>query len=161
MKKQLIILAALLPLLGGCVYDFEAELTGDQYTVVVEGDIIVGGMTTVSFTRLNPELLEGKKENPAPLDAYYSSWVNSALPPWGIPVNFTARVEGEDGTVVEGQGIGGMCSLDTRSLNPGVKYRLCLHDDVNDLNYASSWESVPSISFTYITSFIITSHKVF
>ena len=57
MKKQLIILAALLPLLGGCVYDFEAELTGDQYTVVVEGDIIVGGMTTVSFTRLNPELL--------------------------------------------------------------------------------------------------------
>ena len=144
MKKQLIILAALLPLLGGCVYDFEAELTGDQYTVVVEGDIIVGGMTTVSFTRLNPELLEGKGQgNNSGRDIYYaSSAVIGALPPWGIPVNFTARVEGEDGTVVEGQGIGGMCSLDTRSLNPGVKYRLCLHDDVNDLNYASSWESV-------------------
>lgn len=130
MRKQLMILAALLPLLGGCVYDFEAELTGDDYTVVVEGDIIVGGITTVTFTRLNPEVIGGK----ARLD-------NGDM--WGIPItNFTVRVEGEDGTAVEGSGLGGRCSLDTRSLNPGVRYRLCLTDVVNDLHYHSSWEAV-------------------
>ena len=42
MKKLWLILAAFLPLLGACVYDFEAELTGDEYTVVVEGDILAG-----------------------------------------------------------------------------------------------------------------------
>ena len=131
MKKQLMILAALLPLLGGCVYDFEAELTGDQYTVVIEGDIIVGGITNISFSRLNPEVLEGqgggREEKPA----------------WGIPVsNFTVRVEGEDGTVVEGGGLGGRCSLDTRSLSRGTRYRLCLDDLENGLHYTSSWESV-------------------
>ena len=131
MKKQLIILAALLPLLGGCVYDFEAELTGDQYTVVIEGDIIVGGITTISFTRLNPEVLEGQGKT------------QDQNPGWGIPIsNFSVRVEGEDGTEVEGSGLGGRCSLDTRSLNRGIRYRLCLQDLANGLHYASSWEAV-------------------
>lgn len=138
MKKQLIILAALLPLLGGCVYDFEADLTGDQYTVVVEGDIIVGGTTTITFSRLNPEVLKDRTSDGDASSSMYTPGFGG----WGIPVSFTARVEGEDGTVVEGTGFGGLCSLDTRSLNPGVRYRLCLHDELQDLNYTSSWEAV-------------------
>ena len=139
MKKQLILLAALLPLFGGCIYDFEAELTGDDYTVVIEGDIIVGGTTTVTFSRLNPEVLENISNTGtnAELNSYYRGSGG-----WGLPIDFTARVEGEDGTVVEGSGLGGRCSLDTRSLNPGVRYRLCLTDVENDLHYTSSWEAV-------------------
>lgn len=135
MKKQLIILAALLPLLGGCVYDFEAELTGDQYTVVIEGDIMVGGTTTINFTRLNPEVLEGKNNNQTKAVSPYDSG-------WGIPVYFTAQVEGEDGTIVEGASSWGSCSLDTRSLSPDVRYRLHVYDQVQGDHYVSGWETV-------------------
>ena len=134
MKKQLIILAALLPLLGGCVYDFEAELTGDQYTVVIEGDIMVGGTTTVNFTRLNPEVLEGNKNNNQ-TKAIYD-------PSWGIYVSFIAKVEGEDGTIVEGESSWGTCLLDTRSLKPDVRYRLHIYDQEQGHHYVSDWESV-------------------
>jgi hypothetical protein len=134
MKKQLIILAALLPLLGGCVYDFEANLTGDQYTVVIEGDIMVGGTTTVNFTRLNPEVLEGNKNNNQTKAIYE--------PGWGIPVSFYAKVEGEDGSIVEGEPSWGSCKLDTRSLRPDVRYRLHVYDQIQGDHYVSSWESV-------------------
>lgn len=135
MKKQLIILAALLPLLGGCVYDFEAELTGDQYTVVIEGDIMVGGTTTVNFTRLNPEVLEGKQNEQT--KALYPG-----DPGWGIPVSFTAQVEGEDGTLVEGEASWGSCSIDTRFLRPDIRYRLRVHDLEQNHHYVSDWETV-------------------
>ena len=147
MKKRWLILAAVLPLLGACVYDYEAELTGDQYTVVVEGDILVGGVTTLRFSRLNPELLEPNKEVDWS-NLLSSSWDPSQDPTsstylpgtWDIPIDYTARVEGEDGSVVEGSGIGGLCTLDTRDLTPNTRYRLVLYDRTNDETYSSSWQ---------------------
>lgn len=144
--KKLMILAALLPLLTACVYDFEASLTPDQYTVVVEGDIIVGGTTTIRFSRLNPEVLE--KPEARDWSDYLSSYADpsevssSRYDGWGIPVSFTARVEGEDGSVVEADGVSGFCTLDTRSLSPGTRYRLCLYDKEKKFHYASQWETV-------------------
>ena len=83
MKKRWLILAAVLPLLGACVYDYEAELTGDQYTVVVEGDILVGGVTTIRFSRLNPEVLESQKE------VDWSNYLSSSWDPSRDPTSST------------------------------------------------------------------------
>lgn len=144
MKKRWLILAALLPLLGACVYDFEAELTGDEYTVVVEGDILIGGTTTLRFSRLNPEVMQSES-------ADLSSWLSSSWDPsssyynppsWNIPVDFTATVEGEDGSVVQAKGVSGFCSLDTRNLDPNVRYRLLLLDERNGDQYSTPWQEV-------------------
>lgn len=149
MKKHWLILAALLPLLGACVYDYEAELTGDQYTVVVEGDILVGGVTTLRFSRLNPEVLDPDKE--VDLSDYISSYWDPSRDPtsstylpgtWDIPIDYTARVEGEDGSVVQADGIGGLCTLDTRNLDPNVRYRLYLIDLQNGEKYTTPWQQV-------------------
>ena len=155
MKKRWLILAVFLPLLGACVYDYEAELTGDQYTVVIEGDIIVGGTTTVSFSRLNPEVLGNNTNSNAELNSYYRGPGG-----WGLPVNFIARVEGEDGTVVEGNGLGGLCSLDTRSLNPGVRYRLSLDDLENGMHYTSQWETVETAPVIDSLSYSINNNQL-
>ncbi|MBQ2172119.1 MAG: DUF4249 family protein [Bacteroidales bacterium] len=147
MKKRWLILAAILPMLGACVYDYEAELTGDQYTVVIEGDILVGGTTTLRFSRLNPEIMQSEQQGDwsSHLSSYWDpsqDLSSSSFYPgtWDIPIDFTARVEGEDGSVVEGSGVSGICTLDTRNLKPNTRYRLVLYDKRNDETYSSSWQ---------------------
>ena len=115
MKKclRILLLGSMISLALACVYDYEAEWEGGASYVVVEGDIQAGGITTVSFSR----------------DGHYS--------------RFTASVEGEDGTVVEAPAAAaGTISLDTRQLNPDIRYRLRIHELENGLHYASSWQDV-------------------
>ena len=135
MKKQWFTgLVALVFGVSSCIYDYEAPLTADQYTVVVEGDIQIGGYTQIRFTRLNPELMEpvdGIGETPVD---YWDGWTPTA------PLHFT--VEGEDGSRVESDAYGTLCQLDTRTLNPSVRYRLRIEDKYLGQNYSSSWQDV-------------------
>jgi len=114
MKRSLLILLCLIPFATACVYDFEADVQGTDNFVVVEGDIQVGGYTDISFYRN------------------------------GFPQSFSATVEGEDGTVVQATQLhaGWACTLDTRNLDPSVRYRLRIEDIDTGLHYSTSWETV-------------------
>ena len=102
----------LIPLAAACVYDFEADVEGSASYVVVEGDIQVGGITTLSFLRDDAHVL------------------------------FRAVVEGEDGSSLESSLASQSCQLDTRGLDPAVRYRVRIEDVESGNHYTSSWESV-------------------
>lgn len=112
MKRSLSILLCLIPLAAACVYDFEADLDDSTSFAVVEGDIQVGGVTSISFLRDN------------------------------VHVMFRAVVEGEDGRKVESAPTSKVCQLDTRNLDPSVRYRVRIEDIDAGHHYTSSWESV-------------------
>lgn len=112
MKKSLLAILSLVSLTS-CIYDFKADIEEASRYAIVEGDIQVGGITTVSYT-----------------------WAGSTN------VQVVASVEGEDGTVVTGEKDSGICTVDTRALDPAVRYRLRVQDLENDAVYVSSWEDV-------------------
>lgn len=112
MKKSLLILLCIMPLATACIYDFKANLEEASTFVVVEGDIQVGGITILSLSRNNS------------------------------PVLFKATVESENGQAVESQETKGTCTLDTRHLDPALRYRVRIHDTENDAHYTSAWETV-------------------
>jgi hypothetical protein len=111
-KKDLLILLLLFPLSLSCVYDFQADIEEASSLVVVEGDIQVGGITSISFFRD------------------------------GNTVLFSAVVEGEDGTSLSSGMSRNICNIDTRNLDPTVRYRIRIYDMEAVTQYVSSWENV-------------------
>jgi hypothetical protein len=103
-------------LLGSCVYDFTPsgnELPGmDKPLVVIEGDIIVGGITNVELKSTRP-VLNGVEQEEISFQGT-SVWVES-----------------ENGGVWQGapaadEGYGSKFVVDTRNLPLDGKYRLCV-----------------------------------
>ena len=132
--------ALLLFVMGGCVYDFMPQgddIQGlDKPLVVLEGDIIVGGITEISLKSSRSILDENSKSG---IDFYGSSvWVES-----------------EDGKVWYGEGDffeEGKFYVNTSDASLGGSYRLCVSVPGKG-EYASSFKPVmisPAIdSVTY------------
>ncbi len=98
--------------IDSCVYDFQPVVPEEEYMLVIDGDILVGGTTIVRVENTRPlgqsTLMEGYA-------GMYAAW------------DCTVTVEGEDGTVVKGDLFsGGRFELDTRNLRTDVRYRMRL-----------------------------------
>lgn len=119
--------AALLLILAGCVYDFEPDVSKleemDVNIVVIEGDIVAGGITTVRIGYTRPfyggaytgGFFPGLSSSYNPEAGNLDSWKSSV---W---------VEGEDGRIWNGEPSGlGYYKVDTRELDLAGAYRLCV-----------------------------------
>lgn len=115
MKKRLTFLLAIAALLvGACIYDFDAGLMGEEGTLVVEGDILIGEYTNVRLSRS----------------------MGLTSPDGMIIVSGVCYVEASDGTRYGN----GSTRIDTRNADPSLKYRLVV--ETGGRNYTSEWESV-------------------
>lgn len=134
MERRFILLLACLPMLlfaGSCIYDYTPVVEASTSTVVIEGDILVGGYTDVrlSLTR--------------PLDTEFSEMSQNE---W--PEDARAWVESSSGARYEGVG----SRIDTRSADPSLEYRL--HVYYKGRTYVSEWTPVvrsaeiDSVSYT-------------
>ena len=76
------VFAAVTLLAATCIYPYEVDIErGGEYPLVVEGDILIGSVTTVKLSHVRPFNLTDYEE---------------------IPVYAHGYIEGEDGTRVEG-----------------------------------------------------------
>ena len=101
---------------AGCVYPFTAELGQSEQALVVESDIVIGGITEVTLSYVNPVgvTVPVKKANLADI-----------------------CVEASDGSVYTGIFANGSGRIDTTEADPSLSYRLKIH--VNDTDYESDW----------------------
>ncbi|MBR1538397.1 MAG: DUF4249 domain-containing protein [Bacteroidales bacterium] len=107
-----LILAALLT--GACVYDFTTDLAGDEGILVVEGDILIGDLTTIRLSR-SIKLSGSDQVDRVPGACY---------------------VEASDGTRYGN----GSPVIDTRNADPLLEYRLLI--ETGGRRYASEWAPV-------------------
>lgn len=92
-------LAATLLAGASCVYPFDVEIPKTDYPVVVEGDIHVGGTTTLTVTRVYPINNSSATGSPS----YYSPYSSSFDSMSGVLINLLdCYIEGEDGTRIPG-----------------------------------------------------------
>ena len=131
---------------NSCVFPFDTDFEGQtgEYPLVVEGDIMIGGITTINLDRVRP--FEEPQEE---------QWERY------IMTNVEAYIEGEDGTRVEGDlytpydyfsssyyfsAPTATIHFDTQDLRPDQRYRLhlkvfCRGADAPD-TYETDWVSV-------------------
>ena len=115
MKKRLLFLLTFTALLvGACVYDFDAGLSGEEGILVVEGDILIGDYTNVRLSRSMG--LTGSDEL--------------------VYVSGRCYVESSDGKRYGN----GSPRIDTRSADPSREYRLVV--ETGGRNYTSEWAPV-------------------
>jgi hypothetical protein len=94
-----------------CIYPYPVDIErGGEYPLVVEGDILIGSVTTVKLSHVRPFNLTD-----------YES----------IPVVASGYIEGEDGSKVRGtsdytasDSENGILYFDTSNLNKDQRYRL-------------------------------------
>ena len=104
-------LAAAALLAASCIYPYPVDIArGGEYPLVVEGDILIGSITTVKLSHVRPFNLTD-----------YES----------VPVVASGYIEGEDGSKVEGtsdytasDSENGILYFDTSNLNKDQRYRL-------------------------------------
>ncbi len=117
MKNHLAIIALLMSLTTSCVYPYKVSLDGiDDMVVVIEGNITVGGTSTVKFSKV------------------YTSEDTDFVAVLG-----TAVVEDERGGVYESTStVPGMYQeIPMENADPSLKYRMKV--EVNGLTYVSDW----------------------
>ena len=145
------VLAATLLAAASCVYPFEVEIEETEYPVVVEGDIHIGGTTTLSISHVYP-LSDGSIS--------YSPYSSSYNPYSVVLINLDdCYIEGEDGTRVpatkagydylssempyasslSGQ-VSGPVYFDTSKLRADQRYRL--HCDIVEDILETDWIDV-------------------
>ena len=115
--------AATLLSAAACIFPYEVDIqSGGELPLVIEGDIQIGGVTTVSLSHV------------VPFDDMGTS---------GTYVYARGYIEGEDGARVESEGTGTL-EFDTSNLDAGQRYRLHL-DSLSPENgivlnsYESDW----------------------
>lgn len=123
-------MAALLA--ASCVYPFEPEGIVSQRRLVIEGDIIIGGETTIKVSATWPIIYTDDFDMSKPAG---NAWIEDS--------------EGNtyfDHTFGFSNSLGafGMNEfhIDTRGASPDLKYRLVFHDYQNERMYESSWQEV-------------------
>lgn len=123
MKRLLyIILAALAA--ASCVYQFEPEGIAVQKRVVIEGDIIIGGETTVMVSCTTPLNFDSEYDYNSPIG---EAWI-----------------EGEDGSSFYSHRTdpSNYFSFDTREARKDTRYRLHFKDLTTGREYVSTWQEV-------------------
>ena len=117
--KTYIQAAALLLMTGACTYPFDADIKDSGDVLIVEGNITVGTISHILIDRIT----------------HVSGTQSTA------PLSFNVRVEGEDGTFVEGTG-DNPYELDTRDLPAGQKYRLKITSTTDGSIYLTDYTTV-------------------
>ena len=132
-RKTIIFLLATALCAASCIYPFSAELEGEEGTLVIEGDILIGETTTVKLS--------------------YSSAISSKRA-IECPSSASVWVEDDSGTTYQGTLIGRneikdhrkssyvAYSVDLTAADPSRKYRLCVINNDNSREYASTWQRV-------------------
>lgn len=129
LSTYFIVLAAALLVAVSCIYDFEPKFEGSDGLLVVDGDILIGAITTVTLDRT-------EKLNPDSTDIYSLS-----------PMDFyDVYVVSENGTDIKGSRelANDHCpryhiEIDTRNLDPSVKYRMEIIQTWTGKKYVSPW----------------------
>lgn len=134
LKYTAILLAALLAGVS-CIYDFDPEISADDrlQTRVFEGDILVGDYSDIYIKAASPlsykrpeGIMLGGPATP-PIERYLS--------------NFQVSVQCDDGTEYRGTVNHGTSRpffrVDTRSIDPSRKYRLCAIEERRIIDTAS------------------------
>lgn len=101
-------IAALLLSAAACKYPYDVVVQSSEYPFVVEGDILIGSTTTLSFSHAQPLF---------------------GIPSSNLIMAASGYIEGEDGTRVEGRApnwITQVLTFDTRNLRTDQRYRLHL-----------------------------------
>ena len=122
-------LAATLLAAAACIYPYEVDPGGsDSRPIVVEGDILIGSVTKLEISYVRPF-------NAGPAD--------------DLSVLATARVEGEDGVRIDGEGPDGPSAwpttgpwtFDTSTLREDQRYRLHIETFTEDGKAANTFET--------------------
>ena len=150
-------LAAILLAAASCVYPFEVEIEDTEYPLVVEGDIHLGGTTTLTISRVFPV---NDTQNGyiyySPYTLYASSYASPSM--YVVLINLDdCYIEGEDGTRVPGLKyrsgpedldysyftsghVSGPVYFDTSNLRADQRYRL--HCDIVEDVLETDWIDV-------------------
>lgn len=116
-----------------CTYPFTLDEDTFEERLVIEGDILVGGITDVRISNVHP--LGGE-------DVIKK-------------INCDAWVEAEDGTIYSSSESGRKCLIDTRSASPQVRHKLHVLDKIAGEEYVTPWlvvqrkAEIDSLSFQY------------
>ncbi len=118
-----------------CIYDFEPDIGQDyEGLVVVDGDIIVGDVTKVRIGSTRP--LTSAEDEIIFADSFGGN------PTLQSDFNFTVRIEGQDGTALEGfAGSDGLHNINTEGLNPDIRYRMVIESEKYG-NWKTPWLEV-------------------
>ncbi len=129
--KYLIRLAALAATLlaaGACIYPYRVDITsGGEYPLVIDGDLLIGSSTTLSFSHVLPFDQSEKEETPVLAKGY---------------------IEGEDGIRVDGRdpyyrAASDKLDFDTSALPENQRYRIHIEtlnpEDGSSTVFESDW----------------------
>ena len=128
-RTLLLLLLVLAAAVSSCVYDFNPDLSGEEGYLVVDGDIVLGDVSSFTIQR----------------SSRLDSW--DAAP---VSVN-RLTVEASDGTTYEGSGRNGYMQIDLRTADPSLQYRLVLEARMSSAadpgespirRYVSSWSAL-------------------
>ena len=120
MRKIALFLAVALCAVS-CIYPYDVEVEGVGGNLVVEGDIVVGSVSSFALSRSLP--IGGK--NLPKTNVYANVWV-----------------EAQDGTRYHADPVsvlGGEYTVDLSSADPSLEYRLRITLQENNREYCSSW----------------------
>lgn len=124
MKGKSILMLLCAALAVSCVYDFEADLgDGGVPTMVIEGDILIGGLTKVQCS--------------------YSTSVRDIDNVNPLPASVTAYVLSDDGSEYPSMNTQGeIAIIDTRSAPAGARYKLVVENKTGTEKYETDWLEV-------------------
>lgn len=124
MRRNLIFILAALLAATGCIYDFSAELPDSDRRVVIEGDLMLGQVSTVNISYVTAIGNQGGRY----VQKFGSAWVLA-----------------EDGTRYEGvnlTGTHGNFSIDLRTAPDDTRYQLHVINADTGREYATDWLEV-------------------
>lgn len=125
MKRAIfIILTAVLA--ASCIYQFEPEGIVSQRRVVIEGDILIGGQTTVTVSSTQPILYEEDFDQSSPLG---KAWIEDSK--GRIYEDLTIPQKGKS-----------TFTFNTEKASADLSYRLHFKDYGTGNEYVSGWEKV-------------------
>ena len=143
--RRLAAIAALLLCAAACKYPYDITLEDGEYPLVVDGDILIGAVTTIRFSYAQPLNQNQDLSFGYPYSSSSFIYISQTTNPVGY-------IEGEDGTRIEGTdptgqpyssilGMWSQLQFDTRGLRTDQRYRLvCSIDDGHKLE--SDWLEV-------------------
>jgi len=135
MRKPLLFFFAMI--ITGCIYPYDAPQPAQEWALVVDGDLLIGGEATIRLGRLNP--LDGKGEADTPIWAL--CWVEDSEGNIYRPLDFHRSDSAR---------------IDLTKAPPDREYRLHVADDFTQHTYVSTWQSVQAAPVLDSISFSMT-----
>ena len=126
-RRVLLTIAALMA--ASCVYEFEPEGVVSQKRIVIEGDILIGGMTTIDVRSTMPVTYEEDFDMSSPIG---KAWVEDSE--GGL---YEEKLAWDQYFEYHSS-----FTIDTREASPLLSYRLHFSDYMTGNHYVSRWQQV-------------------